>query len=73
MAQVDLRCHHCNQWIGESPAAMEIVGIFKFPRDRALTTEPRLTIRCRACGWINVFQQIAAAVPAWRAVTLKGA
>lgn len=64
----DLRCHHCSQWIGESPEPLEFVGLFKNPRDREMVSVPRVSYRCGKCGWLNVFRGVGAA---WRRMELK--
>lgn len=51
-----LRCHRCHQWLGESSEPMELVGLFKDPRQRECIREPRNTWRCKACGSANVFR-----------------
>lgn len=50
-----VHCHRCKQWLGESSRVLELVGLFKDPRQRERVAEPRDTWRCRACGWANVF------------------
>lgn len=64
-----LRCHHCKQWLGESSQPLELVGLFKDPRQRERIQIPRDTWRCRACGWANVFAPAASG--SWRDVELK--
>lgn len=69
-----VRCHHCQNWIGESPVALEFVGLFKSPSDRTLVTEPRVTHRCKSCGWVTVFRPLptnGGTRPSWRTIELK--
>ena len=70
---VQMRCHHCHQWVGESSAPMDFVGMFKDPRDRSMIPEPRDTYRCKHCGWANVFRPVAVngGRQTWRAIELK--
>lgn len=64
----DHRCHHCSQWVGESPDPLTFVGMFKDPRERTMIAAPRLTFRCGKCGWVSVFQRAA---KSWRQVEVK--
>lgn len=64
-----IRCHRCKQWIGESREEMELVGLFKDPRECERLPAPRDTWRCKACGWANVFRPVAAT--AYRKLELK--
>lgn len=52
---VQLHCHHCSTWLGETAASLTFVGMFKDPRERERISEPRDTYRCKRCGWANVF------------------
>jgi len=56
---VELRCHHCTQWLGETSHSLVFVGMFKAPQDRHRVPAPRDTYRCKGCGWVNVFQSSA--------------
>jgi hypothetical protein len=64
---VQLHCHHCSTWLGESRESLTFVGMFKDPRERERVPQPRDTYRCKRCGWVNVFQATDAAVRDWRA------
>ena len=66
---VQLRCHHCGGWLGESSNSLTMVGIFKNPPDREYVAPPRETYRCKGCGWVNVFQ--VPAVRDYRNIELK--
>ena len=70
---VQLHCHHCQRWLGESPHSLTFVGMFKDPRDREHVPGPRHTYRCKSCGWVTVFQSTAnAAMRDYRQdITLK--
>jgi hypothetical protein len=72
MPTYQLRCHHCKQWLGESSVPLELVGMFKDPRQRERVEEPRDSWRCKACGWVNVFQAPGATSGSWRDVEVKG-
>ena len=71
VSSTQLRCHHCQRWIGESSAAVVFVGMFKDPKDRELIPVPRDTYRCSSCKWVNVFRADNAAPQSWRQVELK--
>ena len=60
-SSVELRCHHCTQWLGETSRSLVFVGMFKSPQDRQRVDGPRDTYRCKGCGWVNVFQGTASA------------
>lgn len=68
-----LRCHHCSSWIGEAQQAMQLVGVFKSPRDRERIEGPRDTWRCKGCGWVNVFHPMndTRQASSWRDVEIK--
>lgn len=67
MSQVQLHCHHCSTWCGESPESLTFVGMFKDPQDRNMVSGPRWTYRCKRCAWVNCFQsQVSAAVRDYR-------
>jgi len=55
--------------MGESREPMELVGMFKAPRDVEAVPGPRDTWRCKSCGWANVFRPISD----WRDVEVKQA
>lgn len=65
---MQLHCHRCKQWLGESSRPVELVGLFKEPRQREIIAVPRETWRCKACGWANVF---VGAAQDWANVELK--
>ncbi len=65
-ASVQLHCHHCSTWLGESREALTFVGMFKDPRERERVAGPRDTYRCKRCGWANVFLAAEQAPRAWR-------
>jgi hypothetical protein len=74
VTSVQLHCHHCQRWLGESRESLAFVGMFKDPRQRERVTEPRDTWRCKSCGWANVFQVSDAPARHWRdGIDLKGA
>ena len=50
---------------------MELVGLFRDPRERARLPEPRDTWRCKACSWANVFRVVQMASPNWRTIETK--
>lgn len=52
---VQLHCHHCTTWLGESESPLTFVGMFKDPQDRNYLPAPRNTYRCKRCGWVTVF------------------
>ena len=66
MTSVQLHCHHCQRWLGESSDPLTFVGMFKDPRERERVGGPRDTYRCKSCGWANVFQTAQGAVREWR-------
>jgi hypothetical protein len=70
---VQLHCHHCTHWLGESGEPVIFVGMFKEPRDRAHVEEPRDTYRCGSCRWVNVFRRAATGGGNWRRIELKQA
>lgn len=45
---------------------MEMVGIFRDPRERRRIAPPRDSWRCKSCGWTNVFVP-ASGSAGWRA------
>lgn len=51
-----VRCHHCSVWVGEAEQPVVLMGLFKVARDCETVPLPRLTWRCGACGWTNVFR-----------------
>lgn len=57
--------------MGEASEPMELVGLFKEPRDVERLTEPRDTWRCKSCGWANVFRR--ARSRSWHEIETKGA
>ena len=57
--------------MGEASEAMELVGLFKEPRDVERMALPRDTWRCKSCGWANVFRRVGSR--AWRDVETKRA
>lgn len=69
---VQVKCHSCQHWLGEAPAAVEFCGVFRDPQDRALIIPPRLTYRCRSCGWVTVFRPVAL-MREWRTLEVKRA
>ena len=71
-ASVQLHCHHCSTWLGETASSLVFVGMFKDPRERERVQEPRDTYRCKRCGWANVFQtQANATMRDYRSIDLK--
>ena len=65
-ASVQLHCHHCQRWLGESRETLTFAGMFRDPRQRERISEPRDTWRCKSCGWANVFVVLGTAVREWR-------
>jgi hypothetical protein len=37
---------------------MELIGMFRRPRDREQIPAPRDTWRCKGCGWVNLFESV---------------
>lgn len=69
---VQLRCHHCTQWLGETSQSLSFTGMFHAPQDREWVEGQRDTYRCKGCGWVNVFKPVAnAAMRDWRNVEIK--
>ncbi len=65
---VELRCHHCTQWLGETSRSLVFVGMFRDPRQRDRVEGARDSYRCKGCGWLNIFQ---AATRDYRAIEIK--
>jgi len=59
VSSIQLHCHHCSTWLGESVESLTFVGMFKDPRDRERVEGPRATYRCKRCSWVNLFQPSA--------------
>jgi hypothetical protein len=67
-SSVQLHCHHCQRWLGETSQSLTFAGMFKDPRHRERLAEPRDTYRCKSCGWANLFVAAAdAPIREWRA------
>jgi hypothetical protein len=84
MTDVWLRCDHCNHAFRvESDHQMQLAVRFKpslFPRALAPLHQLERRLRCRGCGWVNIFVPAPGAVsadpnrlltPSWRDISLK--
>jgi len=57
-AQIDVRCYSCSQWIAEHPRQLRIMAVVRKARERDFVEPPRVSIRCKGCGWTNIFEEI---------------
>lgn len=70
---IQINCHHCTRWIGESRTPLTFAGMFKEPQDRSRIDEPRDTYRCKSCGWVNVFREERRSKPdSWKDTRVHG-
>jgi len=60
--RAQLRCHCCSMWLTEVAMGMHLVAIFKASRYGFLgPTHPQeVRLRCRRCGWVNIFHPLTA-------------
>jgi RNase P subunit RPR2 len=68
LGSVQVTCPTCRRWMGEVPPGWKCVATIEDPRDRVLVADPRLTLRCKHCGWVMIF---ALPRPSWRDIELK--
>jgi hypothetical protein len=51
---MDLRCHHCSHWLGETFIDLRPAAVCENPQDRTQIAPPRFTWRCPSCKWVTV-------------------
>ena len=60
VSQVEVRCHRCSYFIGETDVSLEFVGMVKRAKDRMIVEPPRRSWLCPKCRWCNIFKPLAA-------------
>jgi hypothetical protein len=52
---IEVRCHHCSKFVGESAVRLKLVGVVESRELREKMDADRFSWLCK-CGWTTVFK-----------------